>query len=178
MAWIESHQSLGTHRKLLKLRTLLKISDAQAVGHLHYLWWWCLDNAMNGDLGSLCNEIIAEAAHWRIDSDSFVSAMIESGFLEINEGKLCVHDWKTFTDKLVEGRRKAKERMQARRERERTLRERSANVTGTFATTVPYHTVPKEKEKKSDNGVNGYETVTPINVEALNQLREAAGIKT
>lgn len=133
---------------------------------------------MNGDLGSLCHEIIAEAAHWRGDSDSFVSSMIESGFLEINEGKLCVHDWKTFTDKLIEGRRKAKERMQARRERERMLRERSANVTGTFATTVPYHTIPKEKEKKSDNGANGSETVTPINAEALNQLREAAGLRT
>ena len=45
MAWIESHQTLGTHRKLLALCQALHIEDTRAVGMLHYLWWWALDNA-------------------------------------------------------------------------------------------------------------------------------------
>ena len=178
--WIESHQSLATHRKLLQLRTLLKICDAQAIGHLHLLWWWCLDNAPQGELGSMCSEIIAEAAHWRgDDANAFVSAMIKSGFIDKEGTRLSIHDWKDFTYKLIEAREKAKERM-------RLLRERSANVTRTSSErdahvqgTVPDHTVPKEKSKKVNGDANCSEVSPRIDPQKtgayLTELRAAAG---
>ena len=53
MAWIELHQSLPTHRKLGKLKRLLKIKTPQAVGHLAMLWLWCIDNAPDGNLSGI-----------------------------------------------------------------------------------------------------------------------------
>ena len=37
MAWIELHQNLPAHRKVKKLKRLLKIKTPQAVGHLAML---------------------------------------------------------------------------------------------------------------------------------------------
>lgn len=65
MAWIESHQSLLSHKKLLKMTRKLGIIKYQAIGHLQALWWWSIDNAADGDLSGQTPEIIAEAAGWK-----------------------------------------------------------------------------------------------------------------
>jgi hypothetical protein len=49
MAWLESHQSLRDHPKARRLARRLDGLPA-SIGHLHALWWWCLDYAPNGDL--------------------------------------------------------------------------------------------------------------------------------
>lgn len=90
MAWIESHQSLGRHPKLFKLAGLLGIDKAQAVGHLHYLWWWALQYASSGDLSIFNNGEIAIAAEWPGDSKAFYGSLKESSWLD-PDGKL--HDW-------------------------------------------------------------------------------------
>lgn len=64
MAWIESHQSLLTHRKLLHLARELGIQKYQAVGHLESLWWWAIDNATDGSLDGTYAYDIAAAAGW------------------------------------------------------------------------------------------------------------------
>ena len=58
MAWIELHQNLPAHRKVKKLKRLLKIKTPQAVGHLAMLWLWAVDNAPDGDLSALDPEDI------------------------------------------------------------------------------------------------------------------------
>ncbi len=105
MAWIESHQSLGNHRKLFKLAGLLKVSKPQAVGHLHYLWWWALDNAPDGCLAGVPAAVIAEVAEWRGHPEKFVAALREAGFMDGSD----LHDWDDFAGKLVERRRLSKE---------------------------------------------------------------------
>lgn len=50
MAWIESHQSLPNHPKLLDLCVLTDWTKEVAVGRLHLHWYWCLDYALDGDL--------------------------------------------------------------------------------------------------------------------------------
>jgi hypothetical protein len=64
MAWIESHQSLGRHPKTKAAARALDISRVQLVGHLHYLWWWALDFAEDGDLSGIDPDDIAEEAMW------------------------------------------------------------------------------------------------------------------
>ena len=117
MAWIESHQDLGTHRKLLALCRELNITDVEAVGHLHYLWWWCLDNAPDGNLSDLSHEILAEVAHWtntgkgrKKDPILFISALINCQFLDKSEeinGKstLILHNWHDYAGKLIQQRK-------------------------------------------------------------------------
>ena len=100
--WIESHQSLGTHLKLTRLATTLEISRPQAVGHLHYLWWWALDNAPDGDLSQLSDAEIAEVSRWEGDPAKFAAALKQQGWLD-DDGQ--IHDWQDYAGRLVEKRR-------------------------------------------------------------------------
>ncbi len=119
MAWIESHQSLGTHRKLYQLARILRISRPQAVGHLHYLWWWALDNAPDGDLSGVSDETLADVSGF-LDGRShrfgvrftsvcslFANALRSTGWID-TDSKL--HDWYDYAGKLIQAREKDRER--------------------------------------------------------------------
>lgn len=100
MAWIESHQEVGAHPKLKRLARHLEVSRPTAVGHLHYLWWWCLSFAVDGDLSKFDVEEIAEGAEWEGNARPFVTALIKTGWLD--EEPLRVHDWMTYAHRMVE----------------------------------------------------------------------------
>jgi len=51
MAWIESNQELARHPKAKKAARMLGISVPAVVGHLHFLWWWCLEYAYSAVVG-------------------------------------------------------------------------------------------------------------------------------
>jgi hypothetical protein len=154
MAWIESNQELGRHPKMKKLARLLSISWPEAVGYLHYLWWWALDYAQDGDLSKYEYGDIADAVLWQGDPEIFVNALIESGFLDKTEdGGLIIHDWFDYAGRLIEKRVANRERM--RRARAKTKEECSPNVQNTNNaragateqnSTVPNSTVPNHTE--------------------------------
>ena len=115
MAWLESHQSLGQHPKLRRLSALLGVSKAQAVGHLHYFWWWCLEYAPSGDLVKYQELDIALAAEWPGDIADFIEAMESAGFLDRGEHGWVVHDWRDYAGRLLERREADARRKAARR---------------------------------------------------------------
>ena len=113
MAWLQSHQTLARHPKTLRAAKLLDVSTPTLIGHLHCLWWWCLDYAQEGNLNGLEPEEIAQAAVWDGDPQAFVSALLEAGgigragFLEHSEnGHLIVHDWDDYAGLLIDRRRR------------------------------------------------------------------------
>ena len=109
MSWIESHQSLLTHRKTLRLEALLHVNRYQLIGHLHALWWWSIDNAQDdGLLGQVLPEEIAAAAGWPTrKASAFVNALTASGFLDEDDGDgFRLHNWYKFAGKLNEKRAK------------------------------------------------------------------------
>lgn len=125
MAWIESHQELGRHPKTNKLLRLLKVIQPTTtlpavVGHLHFLWWWALDFAQDGDLTRYDVFEIAEAARWdyhglppdqwESNVQSFLDALIESGYIDKTDAGLTLHDWDVYAGKLIERRVKDRER--------------------------------------------------------------------
>ena len=137
MAWIESHQSLGRHPKLIELAKHLNCGLPQAVGHLHYLWWWSLDYAPDGYLGKFSHEIIAGAALWDETKVSFVDSLLKSGFLDSD---FYLHDWHDYAGKLL-----ARKEANARRMKEArnaVCNARVAHVQNTCGATVPYLTLP------------------------------------
>lgn len=141
MAWIESHQALGRHPKLLKLAGALRVHRAQALGHLHYLWWWALDYAPTGDVSALSSAEIAAAAEWSGDVEKIAQALRESGWLDPDG---TIHNWMLYAGKLIEQRQNEREKT---RERVREYRERrNARVTPLHGPcnggTVPNPTVP------------------------------------
>lgn len=116
MAWIEAHQELPRHPKTKRLAKMLKISIPQAVGHLFLFWWWVLDYADDGNLSKYDAYDIADAAQWDGDAEEFLNAMINCGsgdghgFIERYETSMCVHDWETYSGRLVEKREKNRQR--------------------------------------------------------------------
>ena len=98
MAWIESHQELKDHPKTRKLARQLGITVPAAIGHLHCLWWWALEYAQDGDLSAHDAEEIGFAGMWEGDSDQFIAALCQSGFLDEagNPGDYGLHDWTDY----------------------------------------------------------------------------------
>lgn len=118
MAWIESHQSLGSHIKLLKFKRLLKVKDYEAVGLLHYFWWWALDNIPpDGDLDGLTAGDIAEQCHWKGRPDRLLNALIDAGFVDGEPFKM--HDWSDYSGLLNIKREQRREQTKIAQQRHR-----------------------------------------------------------
>lgn len=104
MAWIESHQNIKDHKKTYALMAALKCSKRDAISIVHMLWWWCLDNALDGII-EVPSVAIKTATEWETDGDELVDALVESGWLERSiDGVLKVHDWHHYCGSLVEKR--------------------------------------------------------------------------
>lgn len=121
MAWIESNQELARHPKVIKAARKLGTSIPTVVGHLHFLWWWCLEYANDGDLSKFDALDIAVAAGWEGDAGDFVTALVDCGpgdsmgFLEKTELGLAIHDWMDYAGRLIEKRQANTKRMQSAR---------------------------------------------------------------
>ena len=125
MAWIESHQELGRHPKARRMARQLNISRPAVVGHLHYLWWWAMDFAQDGDVTDFDGEEIAEAALWDGEPCDFFSALTECGFVDrvqcpVNGEMYILHDWESYAGKLVAHRKANANKQKAWRERQKS----------------------------------------------------------
>ena len=101
MAWIELHQSLPQHRKLLALRDALGVRTPAAIGHMCLLWLWALDNAPDGDLSALPAKQLAEICQFNVRrADALAAALRTSGFVDF-DGQL--HDWSDYTGRRPAG---------------------------------------------------------------------------
>lgn len=107
--WIESHTSLRAHKKLKPLCDELKISRAQAIGHLHMLWWWTLENRGNGDLSSLFDRDIADACDWHLDPKKLIKALKSSGWLTKD---MWINDWSDYAGRIMAMRASNRDRQQ------------------------------------------------------------------
>jgi hypothetical protein len=90
---------------------LLKITKAQAVGHLHFLWWWALDYAPNGDLSKSTDGEISIASEWIGEPKEMKVALKKSGFMDDNEH---LHDWMDYAGRLIHKRQNTRERTRKR----------------------------------------------------------------
>lgn len=138
--WIELHQSVWTHRKTIELAGLLDIEADRAVAHCARLWTWALDNAPEGVLSTCTARVIAVAAQWQNDPDTFVQAMMSAGFIDAD---MTLHNWFKYAGKLIERRRANANRMRERRSEGQKPIESKA--TRTRATHVQRTTSAREK---------------------------------
>ena len=58
MAWIELHQALPQHRKLLALRDALRLRTPAALGHMCLLWLWALSLGIHVRRLTLTNVVL------------------------------------------------------------------------------------------------------------------------
>lgn len=114
--WIESHQALGRHPKLLRLAGKLRVHKATAIGHLQYLWWWALDYAPTGNLSAFTPAEISAGAEWPGEPGPFHEALCECGWID-HDGQ--IHDWDDYGGKYFLIREKDRDRKRAERASER-----------------------------------------------------------
>lgn len=139
MAWLEAHQSLRDHRKVLDLAERLAIPEPHVAGHLMYLWLWAIDNAPDGVLPE-SPRITERAAGWTGHPGVFVQCLQESGFADEGvNGRLHIHDWDEYAGKLMDRRESNAKRQKEWRERHRTA-------------TSPPHDAPVTVTSPSRNG--------------------------
>lgn len=110
--WIEAHQELRNHPKILRLARTLKIGKPQAIGHLLLLWWWTLDYAPSGDVSAFAPSELASAAEWMRDANAFEEALTDAGWLDLDRK---IHNWKSYAGRLIARREADKQRKQKER---------------------------------------------------------------
>jgi len=118
MAWVPVDRALLSHHKTFALAEALSIPEVYAVGHLVAFWTWAMDNAKDGVLRGP-RRIIARAAEWTGEADTFIAALISSGFLDETNDALTIHDWDQYGGKLVEKHRKHADAMKESRAKSR-----------------------------------------------------------
>ena len=94
MAWIESHQALERHPKILQLRTVLGIPLDECLGRVHRFWWWCLDYALDGDLVKFQPIVIENACGIPLE------ALKQCGLVD-TKPNLRVHDWWQYAGRFI-----------------------------------------------------------------------------
>ena len=136
---------------MLRLARVLKINKAQAIGHLHLLWWWTLDFAPSGDLSAFASCELGSAAEWQGDGDHFINALKETGWID-PDGVL--HDWEHYTGSIVAARAANRERQRRHRERWRGDAghagvTRDSRVTDALVMPLPNSTQPNRTQPDS-----------------------------
>lgn len=100
MAWIEVHQSLPTHRKLVASSAHLRVSEPTLMGHLVCLWLWAVDNAPDGLLRA-DSLVLGKAAKWHRNAARFVEVLIADGWLDQTVAGLRLHHWEQYAGGLM-----------------------------------------------------------------------------
>ncbi|MHB8647150.1 MAG: hypothetical protein ACYDAR_15285, partial [Thermomicrobiales bacterium] len=124
--WTESHQSLARHPKTLRAARLSGASLPAVIGHLHLLWWWCLDYASDGGLGSFTPDDLEQAMGWEGTPGALFEALRDcggansAGFIESDADGARIHDWHEYGGKLALRRNDSRARMARHRARERS----------------------------------------------------------
>jgi hypothetical protein len=142
MAWIEVHQNLPAHRKLLRLKARLNTDTPTAMGCLVTLWLWALDAAPDGDLSALSSRELAEVCglppRFR---KIFKESLKFSGFLDADDR---IHDWEDYTGRYRSIRLRQRENQRNCRARKAAACHGDVAVTSPPNLTEPNRTQPNQ----------------------------------
>jgi hypothetical protein len=95
------------HHKMHDLAAILGIRRSQAVGMMQMLWEYAGEFTPRGDIGKAQKRHIARAMDWDGDPDVLINALVDSGWLDLDEEYgLIIHDWPDHCDKWVKDRLK------------------------------------------------------------------------
>ncbi len=105
MAWIESHQVLEKHPKVLQLAKSCGWSIDETIGKLHRFWWWCLDYATDGRLDKFDHSTIASVFGVQEHGENVVQVLLKLRWLD-SDPEIRVHDWWDYAGRFLQVRYK------------------------------------------------------------------------
>jgi hypothetical protein len=139
MAWIELHQELRLHPKIIRLANILQIESVEATGALINLWLWSVQYAKNGDLTKFTDQEIGQACNLpERNFDGLVTKLIESGWIDQKNSKKVIHDWKIYGLKYLNS---VNDRVRKHREKKKLEEEINSYGNVTVIATIPNLTV-------------------------------------
>ncbi len=152
MAWIKSEQALANHPKLKLLAKELEISEVEALGYLHLVWYWTLEYAEDGNITKYA-QTLPEMCKWEGDTDIFINALVKFEFIDkTDKDELLIHDWLDYSGAYLEKRWKNTMRKRESRERLQnsvTNSDNSVTFNDIGVTKNDSHTLDKIREDKS-----------------------------
>jgi len=105
MAWIRLYTNITRNPKTRRFARLLKISNAQAIGHLVTLWSNVLEVCDTGELTKYDNQAIADLADWQGDPAVFKYALLKSNWVDQRgtgrNRRQFIHDWYDHVDRYL-----------------------------------------------------------------------------
>jgi len=147
MAWIELHDTLPDHDKVLDLSVALKMDKDMVVGKLVRLWTWALDNREDGSFRSRDVATIAEVMRFRGTPQRLVDALVAARLLDVIDDGYVIHNWYERVAMLL-ARREAKRASNRNRQNRYRAKNRENNalsnvvlspsINADNAATVPY----------------------------------------
>jgi hypothetical protein len=179
MAWIESHQTLLNHPKLLMVCQTLGVDRPTMIGHLHILWWWCIDYAIDGEL-HFTNAQISQGAGWTQDADLFVNALVEARFIDRDQSGLRIHDWLDFCGMLVEKRlerigQRKHGAQKAAEQRTMAAKRKHTDAKGTTIAAGSHRQAPNQPNRTKPNQTVPNRTRPHISKQKLQQQQQKRG---
>lgn len=148
MAWIELHDTLPDHPKLMALAEYLNVDESAALGYLCAFWLWATKYAQDGKLATVAPRAIARGAKWHGDPAAFVESLFQAGWLDANDDGLSIHDWHDYAGRLIDMRAANRARMRSKRAAhvQRTCSAQPAHVQGLPNLTIPNLTNKEQTE--------------------------------
>lgn len=126
MAWIELHDTLPDHEKIIAVADGLKMDKDLVVGKLVRLWVWALNNREDGTFRTRDISTIAEVMRFKGKAQRLVDVLVSARLLDREEDWYVIHDWEERVGMLLEKREWS--RTQARN-RKRRQRDKGVHVT-------------------------------------------------
>lgn len=96
--WFRVYAQLRGHPKVDDLARRLKISPAQAIGHLVMLWCWAVDYRPNGDLAGVTSRELEAASGWTGRLGAFTRAANAVRWIDGRSGSFRIHNWLRYAE--------------------------------------------------------------------------------
>lgn len=177
MAWIELHQELREHRKVYACAEMLKISRVTMVGTIVSLWLWALDNMPDGSLDGVSSRTIARVCDFpEKKADALVNALAVTGWLDKSGDTLKIHDWNEYVGKLMDRRKKDRERKKKSSGNPMEVRRNSTQIPAlqypNSTLTVQNHTI-SAYDTETDTPADAGDTPAPLSGKAFASFWDA-----
>ena len=124
MAWMELHDTLPDHPKVICAAAALKLDKDTFVGKLTRLWLWALNHRESGFLRDNEAETVAEIMRFKGRPAALMAALLGAGLLDVTEGGYMIHDWQESVGMLMASReeKRAQARQRVKKHREKAAR--------------------------------------------------------
>lgn len=130
--WIELHDNLPDHPKVVKLSKLLNMDRDLARAKLERLWLWALNNRLNGVLSD--DDVLLLEDIMRLkgkQSETMVDALVQCNLLDPVEGGYSIHDWDDHAGMLIDKKTIQREQSRLRKQKQRDM---AKKISGTSVT--------------------------------------------